>query len=59
MIKRFKNIKINRLIAHLIVTLLYPSDDGCPIRSISYDPSHDGRDVTVHTDCGVWTFTEP
>ena len=25
MIKRFKNIKINRLIAHLIVTLLYPA----------------------------------
>ena len=42
-----------------IVTLLYPSDEGCPVRSLSYDPSPDGRDVTVRADGGEWTFSEP
>ena len=41
-----------------IVTLLYPSDDGCPITAISYDPSVEAKEITVHTPDGDWTFTE-
>ncbi len=42
-----------------MVTLLYPSASGCPVRSISYyDPSPSANDVTIRTDSGEWTFTE-
>ena len=41
-----------------IVTLLYPSDAGCPITSITYDRSVAAKDVVVHTADGDWTFEE-
>ena len=41
-----------------IVTLLYPSANGCPIERIEYDPAPEQTDVTVVTPEGRWTWTE-
>lgn len=42
-----------------VVTLLYPSDAGCPVTSVeaSCDPA--ARTVTVRTADGAWTYAEP
>ena len=33
-----------------IVTVLYPSDRGCPIKSVAYDPDADGREILIRTE---------
>ena len=40
-----------------IVTLLYPSDSGCPVRSVSYDDTGISDEITVKTDGGEWTYS--
>lgn len=41
------------------VTLLYPSDDGCPVESVSYSADFAARTVTVRVNGEEWTFEEP
>ena len=42
-----------------IVTVLYPSDKGCPLTSISYDGAAESGPVEFMTAFGQWIFSEP
>ena len=41
-----------------IVTLLYPSDEGCPIETVTYDSSVEDKEITIRTANGEWLFSE-
>lgn len=41
-----------------LVTVLYPSDRGCPVKSVEYGSDTSDRDIKIKTPDGVWIYNE-
>ena len=41
-----------------LVTVLYPSDRGCPVESVAYGSDTSDREIKIKTPDGVWIYNE-